>query len=85
MTTTALERKAKCEKSNELEKSQTPEPLYPCRSKLMALLSEFEAVTNGISDFEAKLSRAQLDLDRAIDTDEDENISRYQPRPAFTK
>jgi hypothetical protein len=44
----------------------------------MALLAEHESVTNGISDFEAKLSRSQLDLDRAIDTDADEDISRYQ-------
>jgi hypothetical protein len=78
MSTATLERKAKAEPT-----AAPPEPLYPCRSKLKALLSEHEAVTAGISDFEAKLSRATLDLDKAIDDDDDAQIDRFQSQTSI--
>jgi hypothetical protein len=70
---TTLEHKTKV-----VPTTATPEPLHPYRAKLIALLAEHEAVANAISDFEAKLSRSQLDLDRAIDIDADVDIERYQ-------
>src|ERR1700730_9636117 len=73
MTTATLERKAKLEPI-----AAPPEPIHPCRNQFLKLLAEHSAVVDSISDFEGKLSRAQLDLDHAIDSDNDEAIDRHQ-------
>jgi hypothetical protein len=54
------------------------ESVFPCRSALAKLLSEHGALVTALGDMEAKLSRSQLDLDHAIDADNDEAIDRYQ-------
>jgi hypothetical protein len=76
--TSTLEHKSKAVAVRTETVTETPEKLYPNRAKLIALLNEHSTITNGISDFEAKLSRSQLDLHHAIDADSDVDIDRYQ-------
>jgi hypothetical protein len=73
MTTATLPHKAKA-----FPLLAKPETVFPCRSALAKLLAEHGTLVTGINDFEAKLSRSQLDLDRAIDLDSDSDIDRFQ-------
>jgi hypothetical protein len=73
VSTTFAERKLKHESV-----SAAPEQLFPCRSKLMALLSEHSAIVAGLEEFESRLQRSQLDLNEAISRDDDVEISRFQ-------
>jgi hypothetical protein len=72
VSTTTLERKAKT------EVVEPPEPIHPCRPALVKLLSEHNAITAGIEEFESRLGRAELDLNHAIENDSDEDIDRFQ-------
>jgi hypothetical protein len=57
-----------------------PEPIHPCRGALAKLLNEHAAITAGIEELDNQLSRAELDLNHAIENDSDEDIERFQGR-----
>jgi hypothetical protein len=76
--TTTLEHKPKSVVTRNATVTETPAKLYPCRDKLTKLLAEHSDITNVISEFESKLARAELDLNKSIDEDDDTGIDRFQ-------